>query len=74
MDTEKLKEKGDNMLSAQEKGMKILCAKCKEEMKKVILDSYEYMEGFPLFDVPAYQCKKCGNLFFTEDMTDKIMI
>lgn len=41
-------------------------------MKKVILDSYEYIEGFPLFDVPAYQCKKCGNLFFTEGMANKM--
>lgn len=52
--------------------MKIVCTKCKEEMKKVILDSYEYTEGFPLFDVPAYQCKKCGNLFFTEGVVDRM--
>ncbi len=60
------------MLSVKEKGMKIICTKCREEMKKVVLDSYEYIEGFPLFDVPAYKCKKCGNPFFTEDMADKM--
>lgn len=60
------------MLSAKEKGMKIVCTKCREEMKKVVLDSYDYVEGFHLFDVTAYQCKKCGSLFFTEEMVDKM--
>ena len=50
--------------------MKIVCTKCKEEMKKVILDKYEYVKEFPLYNIPAYQCRKCGNLFFTEKMVE----
>ncbi|MDI6721403.1 MAG: hypothetical protein QMD85_03365 [Candidatus Aenigmarchaeota archaeon] len=60
------------MLSDEEKNMKIICTKCKERMKEAVLDRYEYVEGFPLFDVPAFQCKKCGNVFFTESMADKM--
>lgn len=52
--------------------MKILCAKCSEETKKVILDKYEYVKNFPLYNVPAYQCKRCSNLFFTEKMVNEM--
>ncbi len=52
--------------------MKIVCTKCKEEMKKVVLDRYEYIKEFPLYNVSAYQCKKCGNLFFTEKMAEEM--
>ena len=52
--------------------MKIICTKCKEEMKKAVLDRYEYVKDFPLYSVPAYQCRKCGNLFFTEKMVEEM--
>lgn len=47
--------------------MIVVCTKCHEEMKRVILDNYEYVEGFPLYYVPAFRCEKCRNLFFTEE-------
>jgi len=50
--------------------MKITCLKCNEVMKKTRLDKYEYVEGTPLFDVPGYQCPRCGEFFFTEDIVD----
>ena len=52
--------------------MKIVCTRCNECMKKVILDRYEYVKGFPLFDIHAYQCPKCNNLFFTEKMVEEM--
>ncbi|MBI3413390.1 MAG: hypothetical protein HY051_04920 [Candidatus Aenigmarchaeota archaeon] len=39
-------------------------------MNETVLDRYEYMEGFQLFKVPGFQCKRCGNLFFTERQVD----
>lgn len=42
------------------------CARCNKEMKEVILAKYEYEEGCPLEQVPAYRCLECGNIFFTE--------
>ncbi len=50
--------------------MKIKCRKCNEAMKHTRLDKYDYIEGTPLYDVPAYQCPICKELFFTEDMVD----
>lgn len=52
--------------------MKIMCTKCNQEMKKIVLDRYEYVKGFPLFNVHAYQCAKCSNLFFTEKMANEM--
>lgn len=52
--------------------MKTICIKCKEEMSKVILDRYEYVKGFPLSNISAYQCKNCGKLFFTENMVNEM--
>ena len=52
--------------------MKIMCTKCNEEMQKVNLDKYEYVKGFALYNVPAYQCAKCGNLFFAEKMVNSM--
>jgi hypothetical protein len=46
--------------------MRIVCTKCNENMRKTVLDRYEYVKGFPLFNIYAYQCPKCSNLFFTE--------
>lgn len=60
------------MLSTEENGMKVKCRKCQEVMKKRILDSYEYVEGFQLYGVPAFQCEKCCNLYFTENMVEQM--
>lgn len=48
------------------------CAKCNVEMKKTILDRYEYEEGVPLYDVEGYKCPRCNELFFTERQADKM--
>ena len=48
------------------------CAKCDVEMKKSILDSYEYEEEIPLHDVRCYKCPKCGEIFFTEKQADRM--
>ena len=42
------------------------CAKCDEEMQEVLLPRYEYEEGYPLRNVNAFRCNKCGKVFFTE--------
>ena len=65
------------MLSGKEKevAMKegiIYCAKCDAEMAEKILPSYEYLEGWPLSNVPAYKCSKCWNIFFTEEQAAKM--
>ncbi len=52
--------------------MKVICTKCSEQMKKVILDRYEYVKNFPLYNIPAYQCDGCGNLFFTEKIINEM--
>lgn len=44
----------------------IYCAKCDEEMKEVLLPTYEYEENLPLHNVTAYRCNNCGKIFFTE--------
>lgn len=54
--------------------MKVVCTKCNEEMKKAVLDKYEYVKGFPLYNVSAYQCTKCSNLFFAEKMVKEMEI
>ncbi|MBL7160885.1 MAG: YgiT-type zinc finger protein [Candidatus Aenigmarchaeota archaeon] len=59
------KEEVENMKEIQ-------CGNCGEEMKRVTLPVYEYMEGFPLHDVKAYQCQKCGEIFFTEEDADNM--
>lgn len=48
------------------------CVKCNVEVKKSILDTYEYEEGILLHDVECYKCPKCGELFFTENQADKM--
>lgn len=45
----------------------VYCAKCNSEMRLTVLAGYEYMEGCPLSNVPAYKCPDCGNVFFTEE-------
>lgn len=48
------------------------CAKCNIEMKLGIVPKYEYEEGYPLTNVPAYICPKCDNTFFTEKQAHKM--
>ncbi len=43
------------------------CAKCDQEMKFVILPSYEFEESMPLTHVEGYKCTNCNQLFFTEE-------
>ena len=43
------------------------CAKCNKEMLLEIVPKYEFTSGFPLLNVPAHVCEKCGNVFFTEE-------
>jgi len=50
----------------QMKESKIYCTKCDEPMEEVLLPNYEYVEGYPLRNVLAYKCYKCGDIFFTE--------
>lgn len=45
---------------------RIECVKCDIEMQYTILPSYEYLEGLPLAQVPAYTCPRCHQIFFTE--------
>ena len=44
----------------------VYCAKCNILVKEGVLPRYEFQEGFPLKNVEAYQCRKCGNVFFSE--------
>ena len=39
-------------------------------MKEVTLASYEYDQGFALKNIPAFQCPRCKEIFFTEDQAD----
>lgn len=58
------------MLSNKKKKMVeevIYCAKCDREMKRVVLPRYEYVPGYPLRNVNAYRCARCGETFFTEE-------
>ena len=48
------------------------CATCNKEMKLVLLKNYEFEDGFPLVGVPAYQCGKCHEFFFTEEQAKKM--
>lgn len=52
--------------------MKMICTKCKQEAKKVVLDSYEHERGIKLKDVEAYECPKCHEFIFTEKQMEEI--
>lgn len=52
--------------------MKMICTKCKEEAKKVVLDSYEHEKGIELKDVGAYACPKCREFVFTQKQMEEI--
>jgi len=48
------------------------CAKCNIEMRLGVVPKYEYTEGIPLYNVQAYLCPKCDNVFFTEEQADEM--
>jgi len=50
----------------------IYCAKCHVEMKLGIVPEYEFTSGFPIYNMPAYLCHKCDNVFFTEEQADDL--
>ena len=52
--------------------MKMICTKCKEEARKVVLGSYEHERGIKLKDVEAYKCPKCREFVFTEKQMEEI--
>lgn len=52
--------------------MKLICKKCKEEVKKAVLDRYEHEKGIVLENVEAYECPKCHEFIFTEKQIDDI--
>ncbi len=51
---------------------KIICKKCGVEAKEVVLEKYEYEEGIPLRNVPAYECPQCKEFIFTENQVEKL--
>ncbi len=46
--------------------MAIVCGKCKQEMKEVELEEYEFEDGIVLENVKAMRCPK-GHVTFTEE-------
>jgi len=54
----KLKENGANMTE-------IICGKCRQEMREVELEQYEFEEGIVLEKVRAMRCPN-GHITFTE--------
>lgn len=45
----------------------MLCATCDAEMQLITLPKYEFEEGTPLYNVPAYRCPNGHHTFFTEE-------
>src|SRR5271157_1953659 len=37
-----------------------------------MLENYEYEDGIPLHNVPAYECPICGEYIFTEAQVDEM--
>lgn len=52
--------------------MKLICKKCKEEVRKIKLPRYEQEKGIVLEDVEAYQCPNCGEFVFTEGQIEEV--
>ena len=52
--------------------MKLICKKCKEEAKKVMLKKYEHEKGIVLENVEAYECPRCKEFIFTEKQIEDI--
>ena len=48
------------------------CTKDGVEATEVVLERYEYEEGIPLHNVPAYECPACGEFIFTEAQVDEM--
>lgn len=48
------------------------CANCNVEVKKHILDTYEYEEGIPIHNIECLKCPKCERFTFTEKQVDKM--
>lgn len=51
---------------------KLVCTKCGEAVKKVLLPSYEHEKGIVLKDVEAFQCRKCGEFVFNEKQISEV--
>nr|MDO8084201.1 YgiT-type zinc finger protein [Candidatus Sigynarchaeum springense] len=49
-----------------------MCTKDKVDAEAIILDNYEYEEGIPLRNVPAFKCPVCGEFIFTEAQVDEM--
>jgi len=51
---------------------KIICKNCGIEAQQIVTDKYEYEEGIPLRNVPAYECPKCKEFIFTEAQVEEM--
>lgn len=52
--------------------MKLVCKKCNDGVKKVVLDRYEYEKGVVLEKVEAYECPRCHEFIFTEKQAEEV--
>ncbi|MBN2151858.1 MAG: YgiT-type zinc finger protein [Candidatus Lokiarchaeota archaeon] len=50
----------------------IICTKDKVDATEIVLNSYEYEEGIPLRNVPAFKCPVCEEFIFTEAQIDEM--
>ena len=50
----------------------LICTKDGVEAKEIVLDSYEYEDGIPLHNIPAFECPVCGEFIFTEEQVDEM--
>lgn len=50
----------------------IWCAACNGRMELGMLPAYEFEPGYPLPNVGAYTCSKCGKVFFTEEQAKEM--
>ncbi len=51
---------------------KLVCKKCGEEARKIVLDRYEHEKGVVLEKVEAYECPSCREFVFTEKQIEEI--
>ncbi len=52
--------------------MKLVCKKCGEESRKVILPKYEYKKGIILECVEVYECANCSEFVFIEKQMEEV--
>lgn len=52
--------------------MRSVCTKCKEEVKRTIIDRYEHEKGIVLEKVEAFECPKCHEFVFTEKQIEEV--